>query len=678
MNTGTKRLRLCLLACALVIAVAIAYQPAWHGGFVWDDDYYVTNNPLLVAPDGLRRIWFSLDAPSQYFPLTYTTFRIERSFWGLNPAGYHLVNILLHAGNALLLWRLLQQLKIPGAFFVSAIFALHPVQVESVAWITERKNVLMGFFFLLTLVVWHRSLNHSPPRARSLYVLSLILYALALSAKSTACTLPIAMMSILWLENRQIGLRALKSLIPFFLLALAMGLLAIWWERYHQGTRGALFVLGPIERLLVATHAVWFYLGKLIWPARLTFIYPQWHINAFDPAAYCWVLATAVLFVTVYLARRVAGRGLEVALAIFIGTLGPVLGFIMLYTFRYTYVADHYQYLACIAPIALAVTGVVRLVRSDRQRDVAVAAGLILLVLLGFLTWRQSATYKDIETLWRTTILRNPGCWMAYNNLGIALTEVGNVDEAIVQYEQSLRLRPGYAQAHYNLGNAFLAKGDVERALHEDKTALELQPNDPDAHVAFANALLVKGDVDLAISHYQYAYELNPDSADAHYNLGHALQQQRDLGGAMREFQIAIRLKPDLMEAHLNLAAILWSEKREAEAFPEFERALALAPQSEKAQLNLGWSLATAAEPSRRDGKRAIALAERGARVFGENEPEALRILAAAYAQDRQFDRATTFAQRALEQVRSSAPELAAELEREIDLYKHASPYRGH
>ena len=671
-----KRVRVGALAAGLVILIAIAYKPAWHGGFIWDDDYYVTDNPLLVAPDGLQRIWFSLDAPSQYFPLTYTTFRIERAVWGLDPTGYHWTNIFLHAANALLLWRLLHQLKIRGAFFIAAIFALHPVQVESVAWITERKNVLMGLLFFLTLIVWHRSLDAPKRGAWALYFLSLILYTLALSAKSTACTLPVAMLSILWWERRRIGTRGLLTVIPFVALAIAAGLLAIWWERYHQGTRGALFVLGPLERILIANHALWFYLGKLVWPTQLTFIYPQWRIDVFDVDEYVWVIATLTLFALIYFMRRVVGRGPEVALAIFLGTLGPMLGFIVLYTFRYTYVADHYQYLACVGPIVLVVAGFAKRVRSSAQRWIGSSVAAGLLALLAFLTSCQSAMYKDVETLWRTTIARNPECWMAYNNLGIALSARGRLDDAIAQYAESLRLRPEDAEAHYNLGNALLTKGDIARALDEDKIALQLRPNDPDAHIAVANALLANDDVDLAIKHYRQADALRPEHADTHYNLAHALQRKGGNAAAVQEYAAAVRLNPEFMEAHLGVAAALWAEKREAEALPEFEQALRLAPGSEQAQLNLAWALATASEESRRDGKRATVLAEKGVRAFGEAEPEALRVLAAAYAQDRQFERAIAAARHALEQSEVQSPKLAAPLRRELDLYKHGSPYR--
>src|SRR5213082_2158005 len=226
-----------ILALLLVVTAILAYQPAWHGGFIWDDDAYITNNELLTAPDGLRRIWFSLDSPSQYFPLVYSMFRFEHSWWGLNPTGYHVVNILLHIANALLLWGLLARLRVPGAWVAGAIFALHPVQVESVAWITERKNVLMGFFFLLTLLAWIAFIDERTRRPWVFYWLAVVLYALALLSKTTACTLPVALLLILRLPKKSVTKGTLLQVVPFVVLGIAMGLLTIWWERYHQGTR---------------------------------------------------------------------------------------------------------------------------------------------------------------------------------------------------------------------------------------------------------------------------------------------------------------------------------------------------------------------------------------------------------------------------------------------------------
>src|SRR5215469_15971319 len=432
--------RALIFAVVLAALTIVAYRPAWHGGFLWDDDDYIIKNELLTAPDGWQRIWFSLDSPSQYFPLTYSTFRIEHALWGLNTTGYHWVNLLLHVGNALLVWAVLVRLKVPGAWLAAAVFALHPVQVESVAWITERKNVLMGFFFLLTLLGWIAFVNERTRRPWIFYCLALIFYALALSAKATACTLPAALFLILWLQKKPITMRRLGQIVPFVVLGMGMGLLAVWWERYHQGTNRDVFTfLGPIERILVAGRAVWFYLSKIFWPSNLTFIYPRWNISPANLLDYIWLIASIAACVAIYFIRRYVGRGVEVAAAFFVATLSPVLGFIMLFTFRYTFVADHYQYLACIGPIALASAGAVTLAHAFKQsRGLILSAAICVLAVLGVLTWRQSVMYGDIEALWRVTLARNPGCWMAHTNLGLVLFQKGQFDQAIAHYRAAL------------------------------------------------------------------------------------------------------------------------------------------------------------------------------------------------------------------------------------------------
>jgi tetratricopeptide (TPR) repeat protein len=303
--------------------------------------------------------------------------------------------------------------------------------------------------------------------------------------------------------------------------------------------------LGPVERLLIASRAVWFYLGKILWPAKLTFIYPQWRIDPTNPIAYLWPIAVAVAVVLIFYGRRFFGRSVEVAALFFVMTLGPLLGFVMLYTFRYTFVADHYQYLASIGPIALASAGLVALSRSSKtlQRLVG-GTSFAILIGLGLLTWRQSATYRDAETLWRTTIATNPDCWMAYNNLGVIQFEKGNVEDAIEKYQQSLGLHPDYPEAHYNLGSALLQNGYADEAIRHCEEALKIQPNEPDAHIVLGNAFMATQDVDRAIAQYQQALTLRPEDSNAHYNLGIALQEKGETDRAAREYEKARKYEP--------------------------------------------------------------------------------------------------------------------------------------
>jgi Flp pilus assembly protein TadD len=582
-----------LMATLLVAATILAYQPVWHAGFIWDDDVYVTNNPLLTAPDGLQRIWFSLDSPSQYFPLTYTVFRIEHTLWGLMPAGYHWVNLLLHAGNALLVWRLLQRLSVPGAGLAAAMFALHPVQVESVAWVTELKSVLSLFFILLTLLAWLEFIEEPSKPSWRWYGLALTCHALALAGKTTACTLPAALLLILWLKHTPINWPRLAQIVPFLVMGAGMGLLTMWWERYHQGTQGKLFELNLPERLLVASHAFWFYLGKLIWPVHLTFSYPRWIIHPGDPFAYGWMVAGAGLGAAICFFRRWAGRGLEVA-ALFYGvTLSPLLGFIMLYTFLYTFVADHYQYVACIGPIALTAAGISRALGIwGKGKPVLkpVFCGALLL-LLGVLTWRQSRMYADSETLWRTTIDRNPASWMARVELGNALFVKGQTAGAMSQFQEAIRLKPDEAQTHYNFGIALFKNGQTSAAVSQYQEAIRLKPDYADACYNLGNALFSQGQTSAAVSQYREAIRLKSHDVDVHINLGAALFNEGQTDEAISQFQEAIRLKPDGVPARINLANALLYKGRTDEAISQFQEAIRLNPDDADAQSSLAKAL---------------------------------------------------------------------------------------
>ena len=412
------------------------------------------------------------------------------------------------------------------------------------AWISEVKNLLMGFFFLLTVLAWIEYADARGQRRAGCYIAALLFYFFALAAKSTACTLPAGLLLIFWLKKKPIHRQAIFEHHTVFQSRPRGWTHRDLVEKYHQGTR-VLVSLAPMERILIASRGIWFYLSKIFWPSNLTFIYPQWKIDVSNPVAYVWLAATAALIVLIYFARRLLGRGLEVGLLFFVATLSPLLGFIMLYTFRYTFVADHYQYLACIGPIALASAGFTKL--GDRAHNIqwiGRSAGLAVVACLAVLTFRQSMIYRDLETLWRATISKDPNSWMAYNNLGVVQLEKGNLDNAIDDYRQSLQLHPEYPEALYNLGSALLQKGETDKAIELCEEALRLQPTDVDAHVVLGNALMAGQQVDRAISHYREALKIRSDDPNAHHNLGIALRQQGKDEEAAREFEKAGESRP--------------------------------------------------------------------------------------------------------------------------------------
>jgi tetratricopeptide (TPR) repeat protein len=577
----------------LVLSTILAYQLAWHAGFIWDDDRYVTQNRLLTAPDGLKRIWFSFDSPSQYFPLVYTVFRVEHVFWGLNSAGYHWVNILLHSANALLVWRLFRMLRIRGAWLAAALFALHPVQVESVAWITELKNVLMGFFFLLALLAWVKFLEDRPAGTWKYYALAFFFYALALLSKSTACTLPAALVLILWLKKKPIDVWRLAQVLPFVALGLGMGLLSIWWERYHQGTQAEFFKMGFPERILLASRALWFYAGKLVWPAKLTFSYPRWPISAANPFDYLWLLVTAGFLVVVYFARRLVGRSLEVAALFFAMTLSPMLGFIMLFTFHYSFVADHYQYLACLGPLTLAAAGLTKAF-DHLEKGAALLRPIVcgaFLFMLGALSWRQCAMYRDWDTLWRATLANNPRSWMAHNNLALSLQMSGRLNEAVGHYLIALQINPGFGERHYNLANALAGLGRSDEAVYHYEKAIEMNPKHVRAYNNLAFLYAEMGKPDKAITNYMKALESDPNDAAAHNNLGGLLLKRNEVAEAVAHLRKAIEIDPAYYDAHYNLGNALLRGQHTDEALIEFRKAIEIDPSNAQAHRKLGNTL---------------------------------------------------------------------------------------
>ena len=663
-----------LLGALIVAMTLLAYLPATHCGYIWDDDVYVTENELLSAPDGLERIWFSLDSPSQYFPLVYTTFRTEYALWGLNPAGYHWVNILLHAANSLLVWRLLVRLKVPGAWLAGMIFALHPVQVESVAWITERKNVLMLLFFLLSLLAWTDFIEDHAKRHWKIYALALVCHALALFSKTTACTLPFALLLILWLRRKPVDLRRLLQVAPFFALSIGMGLLTIWWERYHQGTHGKFFALGLAERLIVASHAVWFYAGKLLWPVKLSFSYPLWTLHPWNPLAYGWLLALLALCWAIYCAREDVGRSAEVAALYFVTTLGPILGFIMLYTFRYSYVADHYQYAACIGPIALVSAGLATAAQSLKRIRIPIHAGTaIILLALGLQTWRQCHVYLNGETIWRDTLTlaKNPASFMAHFNLANHLMRQGKYTESLGHYNRAVEIDPAFQGARCNRADNLIFLGKKEEGIADYTAAVKLDPDNALAHYSFAEALRKMNRTDEAIPHFHQAVKIDPHYTLAQKHLGDALVSRGRFAEAIPAYEEIARQLPKAPQSHLLLAQTLSATGKNDGALREYRVALHLDPNSPETLTKVAWQLATSPDPHLRSGTEAVQLAEHACDLTSRKNAEPLSTLAAAYAAAGRFSDAVAANLDAQEIARSSGQkELYAALQKQMESYQ--------
>ena len=729
-----------LWGCLLIALVFIAYAPVFGAGFVWDDESHLTQNPCIVGPLGLKEIWTSTRAV--YYPLVLTTFWALHKFVGLNPLPYHILNLLMHAGSAVLLWRLLRQLGVRGAWLGAALWALHPVMVQSVAWVTELKNTQSCLFYLLSIFCFlnweeHSQTWKSPIKSALLFSLSLVCFVLATLSKPSVVMLPIVLALCVWWRRGRIGWEdgVGVPLAPFLLISAFASAWTIWEQKFHASAVGPEWAQTWPERLIIAGRVIWFYLGKLAWPHPLIFIYPRWEIHSWQWMAYLPLLAATLGLIVLIAQPGRAGRALFFAAAYYVVSLFPVLGFFSVYFFRYSFVSDHFQYLASMGPLALAGAAISTLagrfcetpleLASDADAlqsssdNIGVARGRlflasvggnILLLSLAFLTWWQSGIYHDIVTLYTRTLAENHACWMAHYNLGIALQDHGETDQAITHYRRAIELRPGYAEAHYNLGRLLAEKGELNDAISHYEATLAINPADAEAHnnlgatlfqagrvddaiahyqealavrpdyaetsCNLADALLFKGDMDGAITHYRTCVAVLPNHTKAQYNLASALLRKGWIDEAIVHYEKALELLPGNADAHANLGSALLAKGRIAEAIGQYKEALTLSPENVAAQSNLAWLLATSPDSSLRNGPEAVLLAERASRSSGGKRPLVLRILAAAYAEAGRFSEARATAHEALQAADDQGNSALSDfLRKEIALYESGQPY---
>jgi Flp pilus assembly protein TadD len=666
----------------IFLAAFAVYWPALQGQFLWDDLLVVHRNPLVTGELGFGSIWFRTD-----FPLSNVAFWLERLAWGNHPAGYHVVNVLLHATGALLLWRVLAQLKIPAGWLAAMIFTVHPLCVASVAWISELKNTLSLPFYLLSILWYLRSDSRcraspfsgpQPPTLNpqpSWYWLSLLAFVLALLSKTSTVMLPVVLLGCAWWQRGRVGRRDWLRTSPFFALALAFGLMSIGFQVHGAMAGVAVQSENFWGRLAAAGMALWFYLGKALVPLHLSMIYPRWKIEVASGWSYLPLLLWCGLLAVCWAGRRNWGRHLLFGLGCFTVTLFPVLGFFDMYFLALSRVSDHFVYLPLTALVALTAAELSYAVRGSSfflsnllagheppttspspcplpamrgeggrrpgEGKVLGVVGAGLVTSLAALAMLRAQVFVSEEALWRDTLARNPAAWCAHANLGWILASQQKYDEAQEHLVASLAMHPENAQAHSNLGRVLSLQGRFAEAEPEFQAAVRIKPKDADIRRSYASALAEQGRKDEAV------------------------KQLREL----------LQLKPDT-EARSQLATLLFQTGKFGEAVAEYRQVVAAKPDQPEVLSNLAWLLATSPDSAVRNGADAVRFAEQCCRLTGYQRPQMISVLAAAYAEAGRFTEAVAAARKAIDLARASGDaRFAAMNEQLLSLYRAGKPY---
>jgi tetratricopeptide (TPR) repeat protein len=582
----------------------------------------------------------------------------------------------VHAANAVLVWVILRRLKIPGAWVAGLVFALHPVNVATVAWITELKNTLSMLFYAGAILLY---LRFDEEHRWRWYALSLGAFLLGLLSKSAVVVLPVVLLGCIWWRRGQVRWKDFLHSVPFFVVSLVSGWVSVWievWANREITVRAT----GFLPRLAGAGWAAWFYLYKALLPFDLTMIYPKWEIDASHWVSYAPGVILAGCLGLFWWKRQTWGRPLLFGLGYFAVTLFPVLGFFDISFFVNSLVADHWQYYSIVGVIAMATAGWELIWRriGEQGRDWRAVTGVAVLLGLAAATWGRCQIYTDSESLWRDNVAKNPNAWTAHYNLGNALLRADRFQDAIGHYEQAVRLKPDLELAHNNLAYALLQMGEVNGAIGHLEQALRVNPNSAEGHCNLGRALLQAGRMEDAIGHYKQAVRIKPDYVEAHYNLGIALVRLGRLTEAVGHWEQAVRIKPDYAEAHYNLGIALVRLGRLQEAMGHWEQALRSKPDYAEAENSLAWLLATLAPADGGDPVRAVTLAERACELTDNRVAAYLDTLAVAYAAAGRFNDAIAAAQKAIELARSAGQtQMVSEIETRLELYRAGRAYRA-
>jgi len=523
-----------LRGALIVLVTLICYLPAFRAGLIWDDVELFAENPLMREPGGLVKIWAGSETPD-YFPVTMTSFWLESRIWGEHRAGYHALNILLHACSAVLLWLILLRLGVPGAYFAALIFAVHPVGVASVAWISERKNTLSLFFCFVALWCWLRHEDQGKKSSASL-LLALAAFLVALLSKTSVVMLPVVFVMLAWWRNGRITKSDWLRAAPFFAASLLLGIVTISYQ--HNEAVGV-----PHEpwalRVARLGWVAGFYVWKLAWPFKLCLVYPFVNIDTASPSAWLPMLLLAGFFVMLALLRKTWGRHVLLGAGYFVVMLVPVSGIIWMNFLKQSWVADWWHYPAMPGLIALFAAGCAWSLQAWGR--FLFLPGAAIIACLGILTWQEAGTYQSLEINCRHTLARNPRAWGIRSNLARELVSQGRMEEAVELYREGLRLDPQDMVTLDNLARTLVSAGRWEEALPYCREVVELNPNYAAGHVSLAVALLRLKHYDEADAEFSKAVNLQPGRIDYRLKLIRSLAMGGHLDAAEHEAQNTLR-----------------------------------------------------------------------------------------------------------------------------------------
>ncbi len=597
-----------LLMCTSILI----YWPALQGSYIWDDVAFVATNPLLNSNHGLYQLWFSR-AQVDYWPLTYSTFWMERQVFGLNPFVSHVINALLHGLNGVLVWQIMRRLGLRGAWLAGLLFLVHPVTVDAVANIFQRKTVLAGSLYFAALLCY---LIYDERPLKRWLAGSLLFFTLAVLSKSSALMLPPTILVLLAWRHKGWPRQHLWPLLPFFVVSLVLGMVGLQFQQQHMLAEGY-SPGGWIERISNAGHIIFFYLQKAFWPVDLVFVYPRWEVMA-DAGAFIPDALVLIFLAAAWVFRGTWGAGILALTSIYLLNLFPVLGAVDIVYFRFSWVADRFQYISLAALICAVVHGVSVLISTSPLRlrlPIAASLATVVVVPLAVLSWDQASVFQNEERVWQRVVERYPDSWLGHLNLGVYLSsnkrfdegfdhmllahtlrsdeplidfnlgkiaeQSGRPREAEQYYEEALQQDPAFFMAGNNLGRLLAARGHSAQAERIYRTALDNEPNAPSILNNLGQLLLSQNRLEASERMLRAALNEQPDLIEAQVNLAAVLVRTKRFQGALDQIDIAMEKRPDLAEVHYLRGLALLGLRRDAEAEGEFKEALRLKP---------GWS----------------------------------------------------------------------------------------